>query len=192
MLLATLRTGVLGAALIVAQAPAADAIRGVQVHKAGDHAWRAEAILVVPLPVRDAWAVLTDFDAMAQFVPNLAESRIIHRDGNRLTVLQKGSARFGPIHQSFELIRSVDLVPYQRVHSSNLAGNVRRVESTTTFSATPEGTAVAYQVEMTVDAALPAVVVEAFIRHEIRSQFEAIVREMMRRASVEANPAVRP
>jgi len=45
---------------------------------------------------------------------------------------------------------------------------------------------------MTVDAALPAVVVEAFIRHEIRSQFEAIVREMMRRASVEANPAVRP
>src|SRR5437588_475930 len=63
-------------------------------------------VVDVDLPVAatalEAWNVMTDYDNMARFISNLQSSRIIGRDGNTLTVEQKGRASRGPLTLSFE------------------------------------------------------------------------------------------
>src|SRR5512134_378933 len=53
-----------------------------------------DATLHAPVVPELAWQVLTDFERMETFVPNLADSRIVARDGPHVTILQHGIARF--------------------------------------------------------------------------------------------------
>ncbi len=42
-------------------------------------AFIVDALLIAPMPRRDAWAILTDFDGMSGFVPNLSASATTSR-----------------------------------------------------------------------------------------------------------------
>lgn len=139
------------------------------------------ATLEAPVPAALAWEVLTDFEQMDHFVPNLTDSRILARDGNRLTIAQRGIARFGPLAISFASEREVTLEPPRRIRSVQTRGSMEKLESVTTFVATAEGTRLDYRVEVIPGALYPDVVARRFLRHEVSEQFDAIVREMLRR-----------
>jgi hypothetical protein len=140
-----------------------------------------DATFRAPVPPSVAWDVLTDFEHMDAFVPNLAESRIVARDVNRLTILQHGVARFGPFVLRFESERQVTLAPFATIRSTQLRGTMDRLDSTTTFAAEGTGTRLTYHVEAIPGALFPDIVARRFLRHEIAEQFDAIVREMVRR-----------
>ncbi|KAL5210491.1 hypothetical protein ABZP36_006114 [Zizania latifolia] len=48
------------------------------------------ASITVNAPVRDVWDILTAYEKLPEFVPNLAISRIILRDNNKVRMLQEG------------------------------------------------------------------------------------------------------
>ena len=147
-----------------------------------------DATFSAPVPPSVAWDVLTDFEHMDAFVPNLAESRIVARDGNRLTILQYGIARFGPLAFRFESERQVTLAPFTTIRSTQLRGTMDRLDSITTFASEGAGTRLTYHVEAIPGALFPDVVARRFLRHEVAEQFDAIVREMVRRHSAAAAP----
>jgi hypothetical protein len=140
-----------------------------------------DATFSAPVPLSVAWDVLTDFEHMDAFVPNLAESRIVARDGNVLTILQYGVARFGPFAVRFESERQVTLAPFATIRSTQLRGTMDKLDSTTTFAAEGTGTRLTYHVESIPGALFPDVIARRFLRHEIAEQFDAIVRGMVRR-----------
>jgi len=148
-----------------------------------------DAVLVAPVSVREAWAVMTDFDAMSGFVPDLESSRITARAGPRLTVEQRGIARWGPVALKFQAVREVELTPFERVTSRVVSGSLRRVDTQTRFASVSNGTEVRHHIELVTEMWLPDFVVEAFLRAEVRQQFEALEREMRRRS---AGPGVPP
>lgn len=163
--------------------PAAAATRGraiVDVRRDGD-VFHVHATLFAPVPRDLAWEVLTDFDRMAAFVPNVSASRVTSREGNRLTIEQRGIARFGPLAFAFTSGRMIDLTPRSEIRSVQTRGNMRRLESLTQFSDEEGGTALVYLVEVEPGALYPAALTERFLRDEIGEQFEAIVLEMLRR-----------
>src|SRR5262245_50454819 len=41
-----------------------------------------------------AWAVLSDYDHLAKFIPDMKSSRVVSREGNHLRVEQKGDVGF--------------------------------------------------------------------------------------------------
>lgn len=172
----------------VASGAGADTDVQIEVARKGD-LFTVHAFLFAPVPPRDAWAVLTDFDRMAAFVPNLSESRVTNRAGERLTIAQKGVARFGVLSYPFESVREVELFPFEAVRSRNVGGNVSRVDSTTRLVAFERGTRISYYVEVVPGFWFPGVIGEAFLKHEIREQFEAIVKEMVRRQQGGAPPS---
>ncbi|MGH6622576.1 MAG: SRPBCC family protein [Burkholderiaceae bacterium] len=147
-----------------------------------------DAVLVAPVSVRDAWAVLTDFDAMSRFVPDLESSRITARAGTRITVEQRGVARWGPLALKFQTVREVDLTPFERVTSHVVSGSLRKVDTHTRFATVANGTEIRHHIELITDGWLPDFVVEGFLRAEVRQQFEALEREMRRRGSVSGPP----
>lgn len=152
----------------------------IDVARSGE-AFVVDALMFVPVPRRDAWAVLTDFDGMSGFVPTLSESATTRRSGNRLVIAQKGVARFGPLRFPFESVREVELHPYDTVRSRNIRGNMRQLDSVTRLGDADGGTRISYHVQAIPGFWFPGVMGETILRHEVREQFEAIVKEMLRR-----------
>jgi hypothetical protein len=66
---------------------------------------------------------------------------------------------------------------------------VSRVDSTTRLVAFERGTRISYYVEVVPGFWFPGVIGEAFLKHEIREQFDAIVKEMVRRQQGGAPPS---
>jgi ribosome-associated toxin RatA of RatAB toxin-antitoxin module len=155
----------------------------VTITRDGD-TFRLDAALFAPVPPDLAWEVLTDFDRMGSFVPNVTSSRVLQRDGNRLSVAQRGVARFGPLAFGFESERLIEMTPRSEIRSLQVRGNMRRMESLTRFSPVQDGTAIAYRVEVEPGAFYPAALTERFLSHEVAEQFDAIVDEMLRRNAV--------
>jgi hypothetical protein len=179
-------------ALLAAAAPASAAAvdTRVAVSRRGD-VFLVDAVLVAPVTGREAWNVLTDFDAMSAFVPNLDTSRVTARDGERLRVEQTGVARWGLLAHSFSMVREVELEPMQLVRSRSLSESSMQVRSLTRFAAVAGGTEIRHHFEFSTDTWMPAALVEPFLRHEVREQFDAVVAEMLRRRAIEAVPAPR-
>ncbi|WVZ61188.1 hypothetical protein U9M48_011100 [Paspalum notatum var. saurae] len=51
---------------------------------------RVFASITVKAPVREVWSVLTAYENLPEFVPNLAISRIVLRDNNKVRIMQEG------------------------------------------------------------------------------------------------------
>lgn len=146
-----------------------------------------DAFIRAPVPPRQAWEVLSDFDHMAQFVPNMQYSRVISKPGEPLVVAQKGIARYGPFQFSYDTERTIDLTPPTSIRAHLVRGNMRKMDSIMRLSAEGEGTRLTYHAETIAGFWLPPLVSQSFIRHEVEEQFGAIVEEMKRRN--DAHPA---
>jgi carbon monoxide dehydrogenase subunit G len=142
-----------------------------------------DASLFTTAPPAVAWEVLTDFDHMAAFVPNLERSRAIVRSPNRVTLQQRGVARFGPLAFPFESEREIEVVPIEIIRSRQTRGSMRHLLSLTTLAPDGTGTRIDYHVEVDPGALYPAFLTQTFLRDEINEQFLAIEREMRRRAA---------
>jgi hypothetical protein len=159
----------------------------VSVSRRGD-VFLVDAVLVAPVSTSEAWRVLTDFDAMDAFVPNLETSRVTARNGERLRVEQTGVARWGPLAHAFKMVREIELQPMQLVRSHSLEESQMQVQSVTRFTSVAGGTEIRHHIEINVDTWMPSALVEPFLRHEVREQFDAVVAEMLRRRAAEAAP----
>ncbi len=154
----------------------------VSVAREGEHL-QLTAEFRVPVGVRTAWAVLTDFEHMHEFLPGLKESHVLAQTGNQLTVQQRGEATAGPLSMAYESLRAVELTPYQAIRSRTLKGSLGNVEGVTRL--TPDGrdsTLVSYTAQAQPDSPLASLLPTRYVREELRTQFQAMREEMLRRA----------
>ena len=138
--------------------------------------------LVAPVSRREAWVVLTDFDAMSRYVPNLDESRMLSRERRAaLRVEQRGVARWGllthPIRDGARHRTPADgpgaLPQRQRLDAGRDVGDA--------VHDCAGGTEIRHHIEIGIDTWMPDVLIEPFLRYEVQEQFEAVVAEMLRR-----------
>jgi carbon monoxide dehydrogenase subunit G len=155
----------------------------VAVEKTGD-TFVVDASVDLPIPVRVAWGVLTDFDSMASILNNLQSSRIVHRAGNTLQVAQEGTARFGIFSYTFQSMREIRLEPMQRIIARQLSGTASSFTSETTLSESRRGTLMYYHAEIVPGSAIARTFGGPFIRHEVEEQLGAMAAEMARRVGL--------
>lgn len=173
-------------ALIVCCAPlayAAEEREGDVVAKAQK---KSEVVLIdvhflVPATPQETWAVLTDFEHMAQFVSNLQSSKIVEKSGDKVQVSQKGKTTHGLFSFSFESTREIEMRPYEYIHSHMISGTMKKSEGTTKLVAEGNGTRVTYHSESISGVWVPPLVGTSFIENEIRSQFQDMRKEILRR-----------
>ncbi len=162
-------------------AAAADPSVNVAVRQDGE-VFIIDATVDAPVPLDIAWGVLTDFDHMASIVGNLTSSKVSSRDGNTWIVNQEGVAKFGLLSFSFVSERQIRLEPMKRILAKNLSGTVKRMESEANIAAVEQGVQIRYRAETVPDSVLARMFGASFIRHEVREQFLAMSREMLKRA----------
>jgi hypothetical protein len=127
--------------------------------------------------------VLTDFEHMVRFVPNLSSSRIVSRNGNVYQIAQQGVARLGPFAFSFESERLVEVMADGRLLSRGISGSSKFMRSELRVVPIAQGDTcrLDYHIELAPDSWLPSSLGVNFMRHELAEQFNALVREMEKR-----------
>ena len=143
-----------------------------------------EAQFWVPATPQETWAVLTDFEHMARFVSNLRTSKVIKKWDDRVRVSQSGKTTHGLLSFSFESVREIDMRPFETIHSRMISGTMQKAEGTTHLLARADGTAVSYHSESIPGAWVPPFVGTTFIETEIRSQFQDMRKEILRRKGI--------
>jgi carbon monoxide dehydrogenase subunit G len=145
-------------------------------------AYVVDAVMFVPAPPAVAWDVLTDFDRLAKWVPNVTESKAVKRDENSVIVEQRGVAKYGAASFPYTTERKIELRPPSAIKTAQIKGNMRRVESSIALEPDGKGTRILYHLEIVPSAFAGAVMSKKFVEREVSDQFAAIVGEMTRRA----------
>lgn len=182
--IALLIVAILALGLARAAEEATDPV-SVSVTRSGENLSLA-AEFRVPVSVRLAWDVLTDFEHMPGFVPGLKESHVLSLAGNQLTVQQKGESTMGPLPMEYESVRMVELKPYQSIRSRTLKGSLGSVEGVTRLTAEGRNlTLVQYSASALPDSSLAALIPSSYLKDGLKTQFQAMREEMLRRARLQ-------
>ena len=137
----------------------------------------------VAAPVREAWAVFTDYELMASFISNIKHSKIVARDGNRLQIEQAGETKVAFMRFGFVAVRAVELTPMQEIRSSLVSGDFKAYASSTRIAATPSGARITHHGEYVPKSWMPPVIGPAMIESETRKQYLEFIAEIERRTA---------
>lgn len=152
----------------------------IRIKKSGDTVI-VDVTLFVPATPHESWAVLTDYDRMAQFLPNLQFSKIVETAGNKIQVSQKGNVTYGLLSFSFDSVREVVLTPYREIRSHVLSGSIKQAHGTTQLVPEGEGTRIVHHSESIPGIWVPPIIGKKIIESEIREQYSEMLKEILRR-----------
>lgn len=149
-------------------------------------------IIDIDLPLsataEEAWAVITDYDHMADFISSITHSRVLSRDGNRLRVQQKARAGRGIFSMSFENVRDVELTPPTEIRTRLVSGNLEDAQSLTRLVQRGDRWHLVNHGEYVPTMWVPLAISRGLLESEARVQFGELRAEIMRRkANVATN-----
>jgi hypothetical protein len=137
----------------------------------------------VKAPRAIVWEVLTDYDHMAAFLPNVTQSVVRMRMGNRLRVFQKGRASRGPLSISYESVRDIELSPTTEVRSRIIEGDNMPATFVTRIEERDGELHIVHTGNYTPSMWVPPGIGPALIEAETRRQYADIRNEILRRAA---------
>jgi len=131
------------------------------------------------------WSTLSDYDHLAEFIPNMSSSRTISRNGPNVLVEQKGTAGLGPIRHGFTVTLAVTERLDESISLSELGGDFSRFDARYEIVPLTTGRSrVVYDATIVPLNLALSPVNDVVLRLTIASQFDALIHEMARRARV--------
>jgi ribosome-associated toxin RatA of RatAB toxin-antitoxin module len=169
------------ALLLLTAAAHADSA-AVQVQRV-DSALRVQASALLHADVQTVWNTLVGYERLPEFIPDMASSRTLRRDGDNAVLQQRGRAGLGPFKRDFSLTLAVQEAPLRSVKAQAVAGDFSRFESSYQLQTTSDGIVrLEYAALIEPKAGIPPLVGVPVMEHAIRRQFDALVAEIERRA----------
>lgn len=142
---------------------------------------QAQAVVQAPLSI--VWATLTDYERLPEFIPGIETSRVLARDGHRITVAQTGQARFLFLSLPIEVTLVSTEHPPHVVEVRRIAGSLRHLDGRYEATTLPgRRVRLRWTGSLSSEAELPPLISTALARLSIEDQFEGMVREIERRA----------
>jgi carbon monoxide dehydrogenase subunit G len=128
-----------------------------------------------------AWTVLSDYDQLAKFIPDMKSSRVLSRHGNVVLVEQKGDVGFLFYKEPVIVVLEVHEEPPSRISARGLEGNVRGLETRYELSTSASGVRLDYSGRFDPDFAIPPLIGMPIVNRLIERRFRAMVTEIQRR-----------
>jgi carbon monoxide dehydrogenase subunit G len=150
------------------------------------------AAIVLKVDPRIVWAVLTDYDHLATFIPDLKSSRVVSREGNKVRVEQNGEAGFifytEPINVTLELHEE----PPTRITARGVEGNVKGLETRYDLHASEAGVKLDYTGRFVPGFSIPPLIGMPIMSRLIERRFRAMIDEMKRRDALARGTSKQP
>jgi ribosome-associated toxin RatA of RatAB toxin-antitoxin module len=165
------------------------------------HMYEVDATAMVAAPLPRVWRVLTGYERMSEFVPDLESCKVLSRNGNEVIVEQFGVARFLFMAKAIHLIVRATEQPMSSIDISLISGDMKHYESRWELIPVPEtgGTKIVYSGKLAPNFYVPGILGSNMIRSDIQHMMSAVVTRIERREdvarragqpSVQATPAV--
>jgi ribosome-associated toxin RatA of RatAB toxin-antitoxin module len=144
------------------------------------HMYEVEASGTVQAPLATVWRVLTTYDRMNEFVPDLASCRVLSRNGNEVIVEQFGTARFLFMAKSIHLIVRATENPMSSIDIALISGDMKHYESRWELVPLHEtgGTRVLYSGKMSPNFYVPGMLGTQIIRGDIERMLSAVLARL--------------
>lgn len=163
-------------------AAAAGADHDIVVHVHKEHtAYEITLEFSVPATVEQTWGVLSDYDHMAQILSNMDSSRIVSRDGDRLTVAQTSHGKVGPIHVSVDGVREIVLTPMKEIRSHLVKGDLKASDFTTSLHDEGPQTRIAVHGRLVTSPWVALALAADSVAAQTRRQYQELRDEILRR-----------
>ncbi|HSD61575.1 MAG TPA: SRPBCC family protein, partial [Burkholderiales bacterium] len=132
---------------------------------------------------RIVWDVLTDYNRIATFVPGLKVSRLLSGAGEPLLLEQKGGIGLAMFSFDIDVVARVEEQPFHTIRFEAVGGNMREMRGEWNVEDLGEGSRLRYRLHVVPGFWVPPVIGPAVIRRNFLDEFDALIREMMRRAA---------
>ena len=131
---------------------------------------------------RTVWTVISDYDRLADFIPDMHSSRVIQRDGEQVLVEQTGEFGFLFFRQPVEVRLAVAELPPRRIVAHAVGGNLQSAGRTLRHRepARRRG-APELSGRLVPGFQVPRFVSRMAVRSTMARQFQALVQEIVRR-----------
>jgi ribosome-associated toxin RatA of RatAB toxin-antitoxin module len=128
------------------------------------------------------WRILTDYDHMADFVPDLASARVLSRSGDKVIVEQLGAARFLFISHAIRLVVQVHEQSPSRLDVSLVEGDMKLYRCSWELVPVPggAGTRVLYTATIAPKFYVPGIVGASLVRKDIAKMMAAVLARLDR------------
>ncbi|MEY4430440.1 MAG: hypothetical protein RLZZ533_376 [Cyanobacteriota bacterium] len=133
------------------------------------------------------WAVLTDYDALSRFIPNLECSRLLWRRGNVVGLEQEGAQVFmGLRFRARVQLELTEHLEQRRLSFTMLKGDFRRFEGAWQIGGDGNATTLLYELTVQGCVGMPIGLIEQRLRDDLASNLRAVQQEAQRRCGLAA------
>ncbi|GAC1505111.1 MAG: hypothetical protein NVS1B6_13070 [Steroidobacteraceae bacterium] len=141
---------------------------------------RASAEMQVDLST--VWNVISDYDHLAEFIPDVRSSRVVQRDGHNVLIEQTGEFGFLFFRQPVDVQLAVVESPPRRIVARAVGGNLTEMEGRYTLENLPTGAVrLSYSARLVPEFPVPPFIGRTVVRNVLARQFTAMVKEILRR-----------
>ncbi len=145
----------------------------------GPHQTSVRGELTLPVSMGRLWEVLTDYDHLADFIPNLQHSEVLRRDKHSLLLRQEGKIWLPFYRRKVEAVFKVQEVPPKAILFEAVEGDFLLYKGSWEMEKQEEGTKVTYQVTAEPNFWMPRWVINELERQTLKATFRAIIRRCL-------------
>jgi ribosome-associated toxin RatA of RatAB toxin-antitoxin module len=142
-----------------------------------------QADMLVPADAKTAWQVLTDYDNLAHFVPEMESSRVISKPGQPKRVEQQGKSGILSFLVPEYIVLQMDEKPVEHIRFRAIAGSVSSMRGEWRIVGTGNPVRVLYNARIIPLLPLPPLLGTSMIENDVESKMSAVRTEMVRRAA---------
>ena len=137
---------------------------------------RILATVTIPKPIEQVWQVITDYEHLADFVPNLTSSKLLSSDNGRIRLEQIGSQCFLRFKFCARVVLDMTENFPKEVGFSMQEGDFRQFEGAWKLEPTADeqSTQLSYNLSVKPPRAMPAALIEHHICHNLTLNLLAI------------------
>lgn len=144
--------------------------------------------LTVPVSPATAWAVLTDYERVPEFVPGMRVSRVLEQSGNTRVVEQQGEMQANNMRMLFMGTLRITEEPTSRLSVQFLSGTFRNMQGQWTLQGKRAPVTLAYQLDFDAGTPYPSPVMVGMLQQQVVHWVSSLAAEMERRPPPKPEP----
>lgn len=144
---------------------------------------QVRSTMAADAPADTCYAVLADFDRLAEFVPGLKSSRVVSRPGEPVRLHQVGTASAAFFHVTLDVTLAVTTDPPRSITFTRVSGNLLKMQGGWSVRGDATHCDIVYHADMQPDFWVPPLVGPRLMRHQVDEQMAGVLAEIARRAS---------
>jgi ribosome-associated toxin RatA of RatAB toxin-antitoxin module len=130
-----------------------------------------------------AWAVLTDYNNLSRFVPDMSMSRVVSAPGEPVRVEQKGKEGLLSFVFPEQVVLAMEEQPIHRIRFRAVSGTVKSMQGEWLIIDEGHAVSVLYSAKVVAGRLVPPLLSESLLEKRLKEKMEGVIREMKRRAA---------